>query len=509
MTLSLLFAGNRSASVLLEDGGLYHTAEPWQLSLNGEPLGEAPTAVVPLWGLLPDRAYTLSAEKDGQKETLSFRTLPESVTLDVRRFGARGDGSHDDTAAIQAALLACPPEGRVRIPAGQYLTGPLFLKSHVRLELQQDAKLLLKTDRDAFPVLPGLTETTDKLDEINLGSWEGNPLDCFAAFLTGVNVEDVIVYGQGVLDGCASRENWWDRPKLRRGAFRPRMVFLNGCRDVTLQGLTVRNSPSWNLHPYFSQHLRFLNLAVEAPADSPNTDGFDPESCSDVLLAGTRFSLGDDCIAIKSGKIYMGAKHKTPSQHLEISHCLMENGHGGVTIGSEMAGGVKDVLVHHCLMRHTDRGLRIKTRRGRGEQAVIDRIRFEQVRMEQVLVPLAVNARYFCDPDGHSPYVQSRAPQPVDSGTPTIGSICFRQVEADGTSCAGYVEGLPERPVQCLRLEQVRIRCGEDARPIAPIMAEEVPALQRSGLVVRHCRELQLEQVEISGMVGEPVNVEA
>ena len=118
-------------------------------------------------------------------------------------------------------------------------------------------------------------------------------------------------------------------------AFRPRLFFISGCKNVTLQGVTFCNSPSWTLHPYFSNDLKFIGVTVQNPSDSPNTDGLDPESCKNVEILGVRFSLGDDCIAVKSGKIYMGKKHKTPSENIHIRQCLMENGHGAVTLGSE------------------------------------------------------------------------------------------------------------------------------------------------------------------------------
>ena len=177
----------------------------------------------------------------------------------------------------------------------------------------------------------------------------------------------------------------------------------------------------------------------------------------------------------------------------------MENGHGGVTVGSEMAGGVRNMRVRDCLMRRTDRGLRIKTRRGRGEQGVIDGITFERVRMENVLAPLVVNALYFCDPDGHSPWVQSREKQPVDDGTPTLGTVTYRDVTADGCACAGYVLGLPERPMERLILERVRLSASPEARPIAPAMSEGVPQVTAHGLEAHFVRQLILKDVEITG----------
>ena len=498
-----LFLSARSVTLELPDGGLYHTKKPYRVFLNGQEQGMAETVVHSIYGLWPDTKYTVKVF-DGNCELgrTTFRTEKESYTLNVRRFGALGDGVHDDTAAIQAAINTCPKKGRVLIPAGRYHVLPLFLKSHIRVEIQKGAELLLDTDRTHFPILPGMTRSTDEMADLNLGSWEGNPLDMFAAFVNGVHVKDAVIYGEGVLDGQADKSDWWQHHRTKRGAWRPRMLFLNRCEDVTIQGLSFRNSPAWNLQPYFSRDLKFLNIHVTAPADSPNTDGFDPESCQHILLAGTHFSLGDDCIAIKAGKLYMGQTYRTPCSDLEISHCLMENGHGGMTCGSEMAGGVNKVYLHDCLMRNTDRGLRIKTRRGRGEQGVIDDIVFENVVMERVGTPYVVNCLYFCDPDGKTEYVQSREKQPVDERTPRIGRIAFRNVTATDVTCAGYFLGLPERPIEQVEMENVSITCAPDAAPMAPAMACGVEKVSRKGVVAINVDRIVMKNVTITGQDG-------
>ena len=498
-----LFVSARSATIELPDGGLYNTKQPYRVLVNGEDWGSADTVVHSLYGLWPDTKYVVKVlDEKGEVGRITFRTEKESYTLNVRRFGAVGDGVHDDTAAIQAAINCCPRKGRVLIPAGDYHVLPLFLRSHVRIELQKGATLHLDTDRTKFPILPGMTHSTDETEDLNLGSWEGNPLDMFAAFITGVGVKDAVLYGEGALDGQADKADWWVTPRIKRGAWRPRMLFLNDCEDVTVQGLSFRNSPAWNLQPYFSRDLKFLNINVTAPSNSPNTDGFDPESCEHILLAGAHFSLGDDCIAIKAGKLYMGATYKTPCSDLEISHCLMENGHGGMTCGSEMAGGVNKVYLHDCLMRNTDRGLRIKTRRGRGEQGVIDDILFENVVMERVGTPYVVNCLYFCDPDGKTAYVQSREKQPIDERTPRIGRIAFRGVTATDVTCAGYFLGLPERPIECVEMENVSISCAADAAPMAPAMACGVEQVSRKGIVAINVDKVVMKNVTITGQDG-------
>lgn len=504
MELACLFVSSRSVTLQLEDGGLYHTLQTYRLRMNGEDWGMTDRVITSLYGLRPDTAYAVEV-MDGDEVVArgTFRTAWESVTMNVRRFGAVGDGKHDDTAAIQAAMACCPPKGRVLIPKGRYSVTPLFLQSHIAVELADGAELLLHTDRRRFPILPGMTQTTDEAGEFNLGTWEGKPVDMFAALITGVDVEDVCVYGPGVMDGQAQASDWWENIQQMRGAWRPRMIFLCRCKHVTVQGVTVRNSPAWNLHPYFSEDLRFLGVTVLAPVHGPNTDGFNPESCKGVKLAGAHLSVGDDCIAIKSGGLYMGRTYRTPCEDIDISHCLMEDGHGGVTVGSEMAGGVRHVRVRDCQMCKTDRGLRIKTRRGRGKDGVIDDIVFERVRMDRIGAPVTVNCMYFCDEDGHSEWVRSREKQPVDDSTPRIGSIVFRNVDAERCgACAGYFLGLPEQPIECVTMERVRFTYAEDATPMEPVMADGVEPCVRHGLTVQFVDRLTLSDVTLTGQAG-------
>jgi len=502
--MELIFAGARSATVLLDERGDYYMPETLTLSLNGVSLGEENRSVISLFDLSPDTEYTLSAPG---MEDLVFRTDKESYTLDVRAFGAIGNGRADDTAALQAAICSCPRGGRVLVTPGNYQTGPLFLRSHMTLEIQKGATLSLATEQNRFPVLPGLIFPTEKDgNDLLLGSWEGNPLGNFASALNAIHVKDVRIIGEGVIDGRAQEGIWWVNPKGHTRAFRGHLLFFNSCEDITVQGLTFRNSPAWNIHPLLSRNLSFLNISVEAPSDSPNTDGFDPQCCDGVRLYGAHFSVGDDCVAIKSGKIWAGMKYHVPCENIDIAWCAMLDGHGGVTIGSEMSGGVRNVRVRHCYMRGNDRGLRIKSRRGRGKYAVVDDISFEDVRMEGVKVPLVVNCMYFCDPDGHSDYVQSREPQIVDDTTPTIGSITFERVRADACrACAAYVLGLPERPVESLTLRDCSFDFVENAIPLVPAMATNVPAVHNRGIIAAFVDRLITENVTMDHIEGEMV----
>lgn len=502
MNVKVLFVSARSATVELEDCGLYALPSPYRLTLNGEDAGMAETVVFSLYDLKPQTDYALRvlAGKQLVGEAF-FRTETESFTLDVRRFGAVGDGKHEDGAAIQAAICCCPSYGRVLIPAGQYQVGPLFLKSHVRLEVQRGATLMLETKRCRFPVLPAVTRSTDETRELHLASWEGKPADMLGALLMGVGVEDVLVYGQGTLDGQAEAAAWRTDGDTAREASRPRLLFLNRCRSVTVQGLSFRNGPAWQVHSYFSSGLKFFNIQLTAPTDGPDTAGFVPECCQDVLISGARFSLGDDCVSIQAGKPCQDKAYQRSCEQVEISHCLMENGQSGLNCGSETAGKIHHVHLHDCLMRHTQRGLRVRTRRDQGEgvhQGKVDQVLFECVKMEQVGTPCVINGLYSRAPEEES---GQEKPQDEDKA-PKIGSVIFRNVEAEDAACAGYLLGQPEKPVGQVTLEHVRVSCGANAAPMRPAMAEGVPVCARTGLVAANVEKLILKDVRITGQEG-------
>ena len=506
MEIKLIMKTARSVSFEIADGGVYHTVQRYRIFVNDVFRKETDTVITSVYDLKPDSEYCVKVlDQEGtQQGSLVFRTDYEFVTLDVRAFGAKGDGVSDDTKFIQAAIMACPKEGRVLVTKGTYRITSLFLKSDIRIEIAKDAKLAAIPERSEYPKLPGLIESYDETAEYNLGTWEGNPLPMFAGIITGIRAENVLLYGEGIIDGCASRENWWKDPKIMRGAFRPRLLYLNHCNHVQVQGLTFQNSPAWTLHPYFSDNLMFCSVTVNNPSDSPNTDGLDPESCKNIDVIGVKFSLGDDCIAVKSGKIYMGKKYKTPSENMHVRQCLMENGHGAVTVGSEMAGGVKELIVEDCLFSHTDRGLRIKTRRGRGEDAVLDNIVFRNLKMDHVMTPFVINSFYFCDPDGKTEYVQSRELYPVDDRTPVIKRLVFEDIDAKNCHvAAAFYEGLPERKIEEIVMKNVSVTYAENPRKDVPAMSSGVEACTKRGLFANNVRRLVMENVNIQGQDGE------
>jgi polygalacturonase len=510
MKFNIVEVFNRSVTIELETDSIFKQDHEYGVYIDGELRLTTANNVATVTALLPDHQYRISVMDSGKRdseeltgaEELTFTTGHESVLLDVKAFGARGDGVTSDTAAIQAAICSCPVDGTVYLPKGVYYSTALFLKSNMTLWLDEGAVLLGDTDRAHYPVLPGMTEFTDESGEYNLGSWEGNPLNCFASLITAIDAENLDIIGPGVIDGNAQNSDWWINPKVKRTAWRPNTIYLARCKNVRVQNVTVQNSPCWTVHPYYSDDLSFLNLFIHNPSDSPNTDGLDPESCRNVKVLGTVISVGDDCMAIKSGKYYMSLKHHKVTEDVVIRNCLFERGHGSVTVGSEAAGGVRNVRVSQCIFDGTDRGLRIKTRRGRGERSVLDDILFEKIDMKGVHMPFTVNMFYFCDPDGHSDYVQNQEPMPVDEMTPAIGTIAGRDINCEGVSaCMLCAVGLPESPVGKLSFENIRASFLPEAErvPERPVMMDNMDEMSGRSIYAKNARELVLKNVEITG----------
>ncbi len=501
----VLFKSATSVTIEMNNKDVYFT-QPYNLYVNDALVAEnIRTNVYSIYHLIPNTTYKLQVNN----ECLEVKTDDEYVCLNVKDFGAKGDGRNNDTNFIQACINACPKNGRVLIPSGNYYTGPIFLKSNITIELDKDTHLIGDVDRNHYPILPGMTYTTDEQDEYNLGSWEGNPLDCFASIITGINVENVKFIGEGVVDGNAQNSDWWVDVRTKRIAWRPRGVFLNHCKNISFQGITVTNTPSWNLHPYFSEGIRFIDMKLISPKNSPNTDGCDPESCNNVDIIGVYFSVGDDCIAIKSGKIFMGRKYKKPSENFNIRNCSMNFGHGAVVLGSEMSGGIKNINVSQCLFNETDRGLRIKTRRGRGKDAIIDQITFENIRMNKVLTPLVINMFYFCDPDGHTEYVYSKEKLPKDDRTPYLGDFNFKDIICENVNvAAGTFYGLPEAPINSISLENIHFHYDDNPQEGIPAMMDGLKPMKGQGLIFDYVNEVNIKNVVFKGLKSKEINSE-
>ncbi|MBR4484667.1 MAG: glycoside hydrolase family 28 protein, partial [Erysipelotrichaceae bacterium] len=271
----------------------------------------------------------------------------------------------------------------------------------------------------------------------------------------------------------------------------------------------IINSPSWNLHPFYSDDLDFIDLTLRSIPTSPNTDGFDPESCRNVRLLGTRIYVGDDCVAIKSGKKIMADEYYRPCEDLLIRNCYMGEGHGGVVFGSESSCGIRNVDVSKCIFKNTDRGLRIKTKRGRGYKAVVENVSFDNILMDGVESCFVVNMYYYLSRYGYDDYADSKEYSEVSEQTPHVGEFHFKNIECLNTKvCAGYFYGLPESRIDLISLENVKVTYDQDYSEYkTPAMIYECEKVNKGPFYFYNVEKVELSEVYLEGQKLEEVTI--
>ena len=412
--------------------------------------------------------------------------------MNILEFAALShDGQNWADAFAQAVdALRGQGGGVLTVPPGEYLTGPIRLCSHMTLEVQSGATLRFLRDEDAFP----------KVDLEFEGIAKQLPQPCIYA----EDAEFVTVTGGGAIDGQG--EYWWRW--IRQGEKthgRPYLVCFNRCRYVTIENVTLMNSPCWTVHPLRSRYVTIRGLWIINPADSPNTDGVNPDACQDVRILDCTIDVGDDCIAIKSGT--EDTPERQPCERIIISNCHFLHGHGGVVLGSEMSGGIRDVVVSNCIFHETDRGIRLKTRRGRG--GVVEGIRLTNLMMDKVMCPFVFNMYYFCGARGDEKRVWDKSPYPVDETTPALRDVSITGVTArQCTACAGFFYGLSEMPVQGVVMSDVRVEMVENGKPACPAMMDGCPEMQGAGLFLRNAKGVDLRGLKVLNVRGEPLDVD-
>lgn len=385
-------------------------------------------------------------------------------TFDIRDFGAQAGADHDNSQAFAAAIAACHAAGggKVLVSQGEYLTGPIHLLSHVNLHIDIDARVRFSTDPSAY--LPAV-----------FTRWEGMELMGYSPLIYAYGQTNIAITGKGVLDGQANRTTWWPwkggawkggtdwsvpgfptqdegRRKLmedmERGVpvaervyaeganLRPPFIQPYACTNVLIEGVTITNAPFWLINPVLCENVTVDG--VSCVSHGPNSDGCDPESCKNVVIKNCLFDTGDDCIAIKSGRNADGRRLKTPTENVVISHCKMREGHGGVVIGSEISGGVRNVFVEHCEMSSPDleRGIRIKTNSVRG--GVIENFYLRDITIGDVVTAIVIDFDY----------------EEGDSGkfTPTVRNIDIRDLRCKNAQRVFQVRGYERSPIQRLHL---------------------------------------------------------
>ena len=412
----------------------------------------------------------------------------------ITKFGAVGDGKTDCTAAIRNAIEACAKAGggRVVVPAGTFLTGAIHLKSNVNLHVSEGATLKFSQDpKDYLPLV--------------FSRWEGMELMNYSPLIYAFEQQNIAVTGKGTLDGQGDHNHWWpwkgqerhgwkkgtpNQAKARRALeemtergvpaserifgeghyLRPQFIQPYRCKNVLIEGVTIKNSPMWEIHPVLSTNVTVRKVTVST--HGPNNDGCNPESCTDVLIEDCYFDTGDDCIAIKSGRNADGRRLAAPSQNIVIRDCTMKDGHGGVTVGSEISGGVRNVFAENCRLDspNLDHALRVKNNAMRG--GVLENLYFRNITVGQVAhAVITIDFNYEEGAKGKF--------------TPVVRNFVVEDLRSGRSKYALDVQGFPNAPIYGLRLKDCTFERVE------------------RGSVVAHLKDSAVENVRVNGKVVE------
>ena len=442
-------------------------------------------------------------EEQGAEAILSRTKVPRfpERDFDVTHFGAAGDGQKKSTEAIRKAIQACSAAGggRVVIPSGGFLTGAIHLESNVNLYVSSGAILLFSRDpKDYLPVVFTRFESTECMN--------------YSPFIYAFEKQNVAITGPGTLDGQADADHWWPWARRARGGairekapgdsdvktlvekmgnndvpvekrvfgeghlLRPNFVQPYRCTNVLFDGFTMKNSPMWELNPVLCRNVTVQNVTIDS--HGPNNDGCDPECCRDVLIRNCSFSTGDDCIAIKSGRNRDGRRVNVPCENVVIQDCVMKDGHGGVSIGSEVSGGIRNIFVEHCRMSspHLQRALRIKTNSYRGGE--IANIHFSNVMVGQVAESVVEVDFYYEEGEG-GPF------------RPVVRDIFINEVTCDKSRYGIYLRGYANAPITGVSL----VRC--------------IFNNAAQGNFFQHVESVNVHDVEVNGKAVNPAEVKA
>lgn len=420
--------------------------------------------------------------------------IPED-RVSVADFGARPDGETLNTAAFERAFAALAERGggTLVVPPGIWLTGPIQLRSRVRLHLEAGSLIQFSRDHTLYPM-----RVFDARGEKSVHT---------TSPISGEKIEDVAITGSGVIDGGgdawrlvkkpkttepfwkslvasggvlnAKGTEWWPSQAAMDGAaatdaleaagslelsayepyrvyLRPRLLRLLDCRRVLIEGVTFRNAPNWTLHPWLCEDVTLRDLKIFNDRWAQNSDALDIDSCRRVHVRDCIVDTGDDGLCIKSGINESGRRLGVPTEDVLIEDCVVYEGHGGFTIGSEMSGGVRNVLVRNCTFIGTALGLRFKTARGRG--GLVENIHIHGIRMSSI-EGSAIDFNFFYAANGKP---AEAVPQP-NEGTPAFRNILFEDIVSRGSKAAFTLRGLPEMPLRDISFRDVDLSAGTGA----------------------------------------------
>jgi polygalacturonase len=425
-------------------------------------------------------------------------------------YGAIPDGKTDSSAAFSSALRFLKREGggTLVLSKGVYLSGPLELSDSVNLHLEKESILRFLDDFELY------TPVTTR--------WEGVLCHAMHPLIFAQNASCVTISGKGTIDG--SGQAWWNAYRIKKtmgqttpilpierriaeldGVFkgkpsggggretyflRPPLIQFLSCERVWIEDVTIKNSPFWTIHPVFSNDIRIEHVKIENPSDAPNTDGIDIDSCTNVIIKACEIDVGDDCIALKAGSGEIGIAEGRSTRNVSISNCRFLNGHGAIVIGSETAGGVENVQVENCDIKGSDRGIRIKSRRGRG--GTVQNLRFANLVMDSVFSPITINLYYNCGATiSEAEHLFSQERQAESELTPRIRNVYISNLVAKNCKAsAGFIVGLPESKIENLVLENCSISLAEsDLVDVGSVeMFEGIEPIESRGIRMRHVR---------------------
>lgn len=401
-------------------------------------------------------------------------------------FGAVEGGKVLCTHAFAAAVEKCVQHGggTVYVPSGAFLTGPVRLESNMTLHLAAGCRLLFSSRTEDYP----LTEVR----------WEGSEQKGYMPMLYARAAQNICITGTGTVDGQGAF--WWKSHLEGKLAYsRPRLLYFEDCERLIIEKVQLVNSPAWTVNPVRCQNVTIDNISIVNPPASPNTDGINPDSCKNVRISNCQVDVGDDCITIKSG-VETG-RYLIPCENVSITNCTLLHGHGGVVIGSEMSGGVRNIVISNCIFEGTDRGIRLKTRRGRG--GTVCNIRVSNLVMTDVMCPVVMHQYYFCGEGGDKKQVWDKESYPVTAETPQFSGIHFSDITAANVhAAAAFLYGLPELPISDITFENISITMADNAVPGIPAMMKGVTATSRMGVFCANTANITFSNVSVRGAIG-------